>query len=220
VNSLARRLGSDVPWPWRATLGATVPFLLWAVTAAATRCDDPASCLQTIEERQRATQSLSARFVQTKRLSLMNEPLVSTGRFAFKQPDQMLWQIDDPRVTVRIDEQGIHLPGLAHGEQADLAPFSKVLREISGLFTGSWSSIQANFDVEVEPNEARVRVHLVPRSDEWRRLFRSMDLSFARPELMLQTIRLEEALGDSVEIVFSDVHRNDAVAAAAFEGAP
>jgi hypothetical protein len=63
-------------------------------------------------------------------------------------------------------------------------------------------------------------VHLIPRDGQLQRLFRSIDMSFAAPEWVAVTVHLEEALGDSIDIAFSDIHRNDAVASAAFNTAP
>ena len=207
---------STAPLGWSLVLAATV--VLGAVRcAAATVCDSTDACLQVIAATQGATRSLSARFRQTKYVSLLAEPLVSTGRFAFKQPDQILWQLDEPRVTVRIDRQGVHLPdvpGVAE-EAAALAPFSDVMRQLSGMFTGSLGTVQNHFTVQAHADEATIRVHLVPRDEQWQRMLRSLDVAFAIPDGVVKTMRLDEALGDHLEIEFSEIHRNDTVADAA-----
>lgn len=195
-----------------ATALAAHAASVWAV------CADTDACLRAVEDAQRSTQALSARFEQTKHLSLMAEPLVTRGQFAFKQPDQILWQIDEPKITVRIDRQGVHLPDLpkAESEVAELAPFSEMMRELSGMFTGSLAGVRGAFDVRAQGDAAAIRVHLVPRKAQWQQMFRSLELAFAGPDLVMKTIHLDEALGDSLDIVFSDVHRNDTVANAAF----
>jgi hypothetical protein len=188
--------------------------------AAGVACDRTDACLRAIEASQRATRTLVARFEQTKHLSLMAEPLVSHGRFALKAPDQVLWQLDDPRVTVRIDQHGVHMPGLpdAQADVASLAPFGEMMREMSGIFTGSLASVQQSFEVAATGDAAAIHVRLTPRRERWRRMFRSLELAFAMPDLVMQSIHVEEALGDSLDIVFSDVHRNDAAADAVFRG--
>ena len=193
-------------------------LLLPYAAAAGAVCDSTAACLRTIEESQRATRSLSAHVEQTKHLSLMSEPLVSRGRFAFQAPDQVLWQLDDPKVTVRIDQHGVHLPDLpnAEGEVAAMAQFGEMMRELSGMFTGSLSGVEKTFEVTATGDALAIHVHLTPRNEEWRRMFRSLELTFAMPDLVLHTIHIDEALGDSLDIVFSEVHRNDAAADAVF----
>ncbi len=210
---------SRVAWCWVLPMAALLP--LWR-TAARAQCGSTDACLHAVEASQQSTRALSARFEQTKHLSLLAKPLVSRGWFAFRQPDQILWRIEDPAITVRIDRQGVHLPDLpgAEAEVAAVAPFSSMLREISGVFTGSLATVRSSFDVRAEGDAAGIRVHLVPRSAQWQRMLRSIDLGFATPDLVMRTVRVEEALGDSLEIVFSDVHRNDAVAEAAFTAPP
>ena len=129
-----------------ATLAALLALL--AAPAWAT-CDSTDACLRAIEASQRATRALSARFEQTKHLSLLTEPLTTRGRFAFKAPDHILWQMDEPAFTMRIDRDGVHLPGLpqAQAELAAMAPFSAMLREISGVFTGTLNSVRTAFEV-------------------------------------------------------------------------
>jgi outer membrane lipoprotein-sorting protein len=196
------------------TLGALLVLLAAPVWAA---CDSTDACLQAIEASQRATRALSAQFEQTKHLSLLAEPLTTHGRFAFKAPDQILWQIEEPALSVRIDRDGVHLPDLpqAQAEIAAMAPFSAMLREISGVFVGSLNSVHNTFEVTARGDDAAIHVQLTPRSAQWQRMFRSLDLTFAMPDLVMNTIRIEETLGDRLEIVFSDIHRNDAIAEAA-----
>jgi outer membrane lipoprotein carrier protein LolA len=199
----------------RYLIALAVACAVGGPSAAAALCGTPEACRQAIEANQRTTRTLSARFIQTKHLSLLTEPLTSTGRFAMRPPGEVLWELDDPHVTVRIDSDGVHIPNLP-AERAEMAPFSAVFRELSGVFTGSWDRLEERFVMTVTPDATAVRIRLEPRSADWQRMFRSMELSFAQPELILTKVRLDERLGDSVEIAFSDVHRNDAVAAAAF----
>jgi len=200
--------------------GAALLLARAATTHAA--CDSTESCLRAIEDSQRATRTLSAHVEQTKHLSLLAEPLVSRGRFAFKAPDQVLWQLDDPKVTVRIDRQGVHLQDLpnADAEVAALAQFGEMMRDMSGMFTGSLSRVQKTFEVAATGDALAIHVRMTPRSDQWQRMFRSLELTFAMPDLVMHTIHIDETLGDSLDIVFSDMHRNDAVADAVFGASP
>jgi outer membrane lipoprotein-sorting protein len=190
--------------------------------AAAVPCAGTDACLSLIETSQRTTRALSARFEQTKHLSLLAEPLVTRGEFAFRQPDQVLWRVDEPPITVRIDRGGIHLPDLpgAKDEMAALAPFSAMMRQISGLFTGSLRDVRDTFEVTAAPDAGAIRVHLVPRSTQLQHMFRSIDMLFVAPEWLVTTLHFEESLGDSLDITFSDIHRNDAVAHAALDATP
>ena len=198
-------------------LAVMIAVALLEAASASAECESTDACLRAIEASQRATRALAARFEQTKHLSLMSEPLVTRGRFAFKAPDEVLWQIDDPKITVRIDQHGVHLPDLpaADAEMASLGPFSEMMRELSGVFRGALGTVQQRFYVTAVGEPGGIRVHLVPRNPQWQRMFRAIDLTFATPDLVMQAIHIDESLGDNLDIVFSDVHRNDSVADAA-----
>ncbi len=191
-------------------------------SAAAAPCAGTDACLQVIDASQHSTRTLSARFEQTKHLSLLAEPLVTSGEFAFRHPDQFMWRVTEPPFTVRIDREGIHLPDHAGAkdELAALAPFSAMMRQLSGLFTGSLTAVRDTFEVTAAPDGDGVRVHLVPRESQLQHMFRSIDMSFVPPQWVVTTIHFEEALGDSLDIAFSDIHRNDVTANAALDATP
>lgn len=191
-------------------------------SAAAVSCAGTDACLQVIEASQHGTRALSARFEQTKHLSLLAEPLVTRGQFAFRHPDQFVWHVDEPPITVRIDRDGIHLPDHpgAKDEMASLAPFSAMMRQLSGLFTGSLTAVRDTFEVTAAPDGDGIRVHLVPRESQLQHMFRSIDMSFVPPQWVVTRIHFEEALGDSLDIAFSDIHRNDDTASAALDATP
>jgi outer membrane lipoprotein-sorting protein len=205
---------------WMAVALVAVCGVCGAGTAVP--CVGTEACLSLLETSQRTTRALSARFEQTKHVSLLAEPLVTRGAFAFRQPDQVMWRVDEPPITVRIDRDGIHLPDLpdAKDEMAALAPFSAMMRQLSGLFSGSLRNVRDTFDVTAAPDAGAIRVHLVPRPAPLQHLFSSIEMSFVAPEWVVTSLHFEEALGDSLDIRFSDIHRNDAVANAAFDAAP
>lgn len=182
---------------------------------AASLCGDTASCLQAIEAGQRSMQVLSARFRQTKYVSLLNEPIVTEGRFALRPPDSVLWQVGDPPLTIRMDKSGVELPEAVKREAGDGArQLSAALQRVAGLLSGSVQSLRGPFDVEARPDGDAVVVHLAPRDAGVRDLFSSVDMVFAAPHFHVASVKLEEALGDRLEISFFDVHIDDADAAA------
>ena len=64
------------------------------------------------------------------------------------------------------------------------------------------------FDVDARGDEQSIRVHLVPRRDEVRRVFRTLDLEFARPPRFISRLSLADAVGDRVDIAFENVQLN------------
>jgi outer membrane lipoprotein-sorting protein len=87
-------------------------LVLLAAVPARAACDSTDSCLRAIEAAQADARTVSARFTQTKHLSLLDEPLVSSGRFMFRRPDRIRLDIESPRpATIVITGREISIPG-------------------------------------------------------------------------------------------------------------
>jgi len=182
-------------------------------------CQSTPECLREVQAAQQGTDTVSARFVQTKSLSLLAQPLVSRGRFLFKRPDHVVWQVEEPQAaTVVIDGQGIHIPGLSARDRQALAmvPARALTSQLGAIFSGTTAGLEGEFDVTARDDGGAVLVHLVPRRPETGQLFRTIDLRFPRPLRFVQTITLEDAVGDRVEVGFEDVRVNVEVPDSAF----
>lgn len=189
-------------------------LLVLLATPAYAACDSTESCLQVIDAAQGNTQTLRARFIQTKHLALLDEPLVSTGRFVFKRPDRMRLEIESPRpATIVINGRQVSIPGLSEGDQKQLAmtPMTAMFTELGAMFGGSAAALQQHFQVSAKPVDGAIEVTLVPTLPDWQRLFRTIALRFAGPDLVVTQMRLDDAMGDHLEIAMSDVQRNQEI---------
>jgi outer membrane lipoprotein-sorting protein len=194
-------------------------LILIAARAGAT-CDSTESCLRAIDAAQQQTQSVSARFTQTKHLALLDQPLVSTGRFAFQRPDRMRLEIETPRAAVIvINGRQISIPGLSAADQQQLAltPMTAMFTELGAMFGGSAGALQQHFEVSATPAGDAIEVTLRPTVPEWQRLFRTIALRFAGPDLLISSMQLDDALGDQLEIAMSDVQRNQNIPSTLFD---
>lgn len=190
---------------------ALVAALLAGSAAATAVCDSTPSCLTRIEAAQADTRTVSARFTQTKHLSLLDEPLVSTGRFTFKRPDRVRLDVETPRqATVLVNGRDISIPGMTESDkkQLGMTPMAQLFTELGAMFGGSPAALQKHFDVVAQGTDAGITVTLTPKLADWQRLFRRIQLRFAEPELTLAAMELDDPLGDRLEIVMSDVQRN------------
>jgi len=192
-----------------------IPLLLLALaTPAGAACDSTESCLRAVDAAQQQTHTVSARFTQTKHLALLDEPLVSTGRFVFKRPDRMRLEIETPRAAIIvINGRQVSIPGLSPSDQQQLAltPMTAMFTELGAMFAGSTSGLHKSFEVSAAPADGAIEVTLSPTVPDWQRLFRTIALRFAGPDLVISSMRLDDALGDRLDIAMSDVRRNQDV---------
>jgi outer membrane lipoprotein-sorting protein len=199
-------------------LGVLAPLAVCAAAGAA--CTSTADCLRVIEQAQRDTRTVTAAFTQVKHVSLLDEPIVSSGRFVFKRPDRVRLQIEKPHpATVIINGHDIHIPNLPERERQALAmaPVEAMFTQLGAMFTGSMQTLQAGFEVTAHDTGASIEVTLLPRQASVQQMFREIDLGFSGAELFATQIRLADALGDSLEITLHDVQRNVEVPDSAFD---
>jgi outer membrane lipoprotein-sorting protein len=203
------------PWIVGAALASA------AVASAA--CDSTDACLKAIEAAQAETRTISARFTQTKHLSLLDEPLVATGRFLFERPDRMRLDIESPRpATILINGRDIRIPGMSESDQQQLAitPMAAMFTELGAMFSGSATVLRQHFDLVAKPADGAIEVTLTPTVPDWQKLFRTIQLRFAEPDLVIDSMQFDDALGDRLDIAMSDVHRNQDLPDDEFESRP
>jgi outer membrane lipoprotein-sorting protein len=199
-------------------VGAVVPLLAGAHAMA--RCSSTATCLQAIEQAQKETRTLAAAFVQVKHLNLLEEPLVSSGRFVFKRPDRMLLKIEQPQpASVVINGQDVQIPNLPARERQALGnlPIASTFTKLGAIFTGSMQELQGNFEVAAFEEDGTIHVRLVPRRSAGQAMFQTIEIVFSGADLTARQIQLQDVLGDTVQITLRDVQRNIEVPDSTFE---
>jgi outer membrane lipoprotein-sorting protein len=196
--------------------------LTLAQARAARRCTSTEACLRVIQQAQPDMRTMTAAFVQVKHVGLLDEPLVSSGRFVFKRPDNILLKMEQPQLlSVTITGREVHIPNLPERERRGLgmAPMASMFTQLNVVFTGSMQALEQGFEVAAVEDDAAIQVTLVPRQESWKRMFRSIQLRFAGPQLLVHNIRLDDALGDNLEITLSDVHYNVDIPDTTFDAA-
>lgn len=192
-------------------LPVALALLSAAIAAGVPPCGSTRECLAAIEAAQSGTRTISARFVQVKHVSLLDEPLTSRGRFFFRRPDRIRLEIEEPvRTAIVIDGAEIHIPDLPESERKamSMAPMAAMFTQLGALFTGSTAALEDGFEVKATGAGDGIDVVLLPRLESWRRLFRRIELRFAGAPLMTREVRLEDAFGDRLEVKMEDVERN------------
>jgi len=207
----------------RSRARAAIAFgvvLLASPSRASAQCTSTETCLRAIEAAQQQTHTITADFVQVKHVSLLDEPLVSSGRFVFKRPDRIRLQIEQPQpAIVIINGSDVQIPNLPERDRQALAmaPTTALFTQLGAIFTGSTHALQDGFDVTATQDGAAIQVKLVPRLASWQRMFRTIEIRFAGADLMAEAIRLEDGFGDRLDITLRNVQRNTDVPDALFE---
>ncbi|MDX2171156.1 MAG: outer membrane lipoprotein carrier protein LolA [Deltaproteobacteria bacterium] len=207
---IARRSSLVAPLSLIAHCSSLIALLFLAGVAHAA-CDSTPSCLQALEAAQTSLRTIDAHFTQTKTVSLLTEPIVSTGRFRFKRPDKVRLDIQTPQLaTVLIDGRTVSLPGIDAEQMKDMSatPMIDLFTELGALLGGQVNQAMTHFQVHAQADGDGIAVTLTPTLPAWQRLYKRIDMTFGGHPLAIRTMRLDDALGDRLEIAMRDVQRN------------
>ena len=194
-------------------LSILICFVLLSVTLQAQE-RDATSVAQDIVARFNAVQTLASNFVQEKHMTLLSEPVISRGKFAFsKEPAQIRWEYTEPF------QNGFLLSG------------GKTFRLEKGIKTPVKNTLARNiasqmmmwltFDLEqlsktYEINYFEGGVVLTPKEKITALEKITAWFSPENPQA-LEKIRLEEPGGDFTQLVFENPQINQPLAKDTFQ---
>lgn len=143
----------------------------------------------------------------------------SAGKFALQRPGKFRWQIDKPSSQLLVADGSqiwfydVDLQQVTQQAQTHLSTNTP-----AALLSGDTASILQAFDVHLlnKPNKTGIWYVLTPRTKE--NLFRSVQLNFI--DNVLQGMIIKDNLGQSTNIVFSQVQVNTNLANNLFQFKP
>ena len=158
-------------------------------------------------------QTLSGEFTQEKHLEILENAPVSRGRFYYRSPDCLRWEIYEPTVTgfVVNGEKGKRWKGQSGAMQSFDLKKEPVIQIISGqVFAwarADFQRLEAGYDIIVlEENPATLK--LIPRSGTEKKYLDHIRLIFSSTEDYVSIIEIHETGGDYTQINFMDMTIN------------
>jgi outer membrane lipoprotein-sorting protein len=206
-------------WWLAALLVAWIHFVL---PVFAQPDGDPALLLEQIARNLSGVQSVFARFVQERHLSLFEEPLRSEGYLCFQKPGRIRWEITQPYQSILVSDG----KGVAQFEQvgdqwkklelglADAV--QNVVSQIGAIMEGRYAARQREYTVSAASTAAGPVVTLTPQQPAMRRMMQAIEVHLA-PDFRTRQVVLREVGGDYTEIRFSDQAANPTLPAATFD---
>lgn len=149
-----------------------------------------------------------AEFVQSKQMSALKRPLITSGRLVFSRRHGVLWQIEQPyRMSYVLGEERI-IEIAADGTRRErglrdvpgLAQVGRVFRAMLGANTGVLREL---FEVSVWGDPDKWDIELKPRQVQLTQFLSGLQLSGGR---FVENIRLSEPSGDTTQIRFRNMY--------------
>jgi len=161
-------------------------------------------------------QTLSGEFTQEKRLEMLESPAVSYGRFFYKSPESMRWEVYEP-VALGFSVKGDRgkrwkgESGAAQSFDIRREPVVRIISDQVFAWAGAnFDRLEAGYDITLEQVDPVV-LRLVPLSATEKKYLAFITLIFSVTEDYVSAIEIHEAGGDRTLINFNDVKVNEPI---------
>jgi outer membrane lipoprotein-sorting protein len=175
-----------------------------------------ARILKSVEEAAARTTTISAAFTQEKEMSIMDERILSSGRFSFKKERLLRWEYMQPySYIVVINNDRIAIRDETRTSQFDTRNnkvFAEVNKIIVGSIRGTLLQDQQNFRITYEDGNSSWIVKLVPLSPGLKGTLSRITLWLDKKDHSVSKLEMAENNGDKTTITFSGKRFNEPVA--------
>lgn len=194
-----------------------------AIPAAAAPARDANSLdevIKRVQEQQKKTTSLEADFKQEKTLALLAKPEVSTGRFVYAKPNNVLWQYDAPRRVEMLITNGTmttYYPELRKAETIEVKRYQDRIFKYLGA-SGAIDELAAyfNFTFSNRADLPQFVLDLDPKSKSIAKRVRHIKIFIDKKSYLTTKFEYTEGDGDITRYEFTNVKVNAPVAQSRF----
>ncbi|GAB1410788.1 hypothetical protein MASR1M90_19420 [Desulfovibrionales bacterium] len=194
-------------------------FLMFFVQHDYAAAQTPEQTLAELRQQAASINSIQSLFTQTTRIPLFQDPVHSKGRFLFRRPDALLWEITAPITEgfAFMGDRGMRWeagkPRTTFAAATD--PVATIIaRQLLVWLTLDMVTIEKEYTITVTANSPRTLL-LEPKKNDIRCVIRSLTLLFS-PQGVAKQVTLEEANGGTTLIQFTDTQVNITLPDAAF----
>jgi outer membrane lipoprotein-sorting protein len=171
--------------------------------------------IKKIQDQQKKTQTLQADFRQEKELALLAKPEVSTGRFVFSKPSNVLWTYDAPKRVHMVIASGVmttYYPDLGKAERVDVKRFEDRIFKYMGA-SGAIDELARYFDFTFTDSAAKpvYVLDLTPKNRAVSKRVQRIKLWIDKKTYLTTKVEYVEGDGDITRYEFSNVRINETV---------
>jgi outer membrane lipoprotein-sorting protein len=178
------------------------------------------SVIRKVQDQQKKTLTLQADFRQEKVLALLSRPEVSSGRFAFSKPNNVLWSYDSPRRVEMLIANGTMttwFPDLNKAERIDVRRFEDRIFKYMGA-SGTIDELGRYFDFTFTDTSTSPFwvLDLKPKTRVMARRVRGIRIWIEKETYVTSKFEYVEGDGDITRYEFTHIRINQPIAQARF----
>jgi len=157
--------------------------------------------------------TLTARFTETTTSSLLTRPLIARGRVAVERPSRVVLRYTDPdarTVLIDGDKMTVVWPSRSLRQTTDIGTTQKRIQKY--FVNGTAADLRREFQIDNHPGGGErpnaYVVAMVPKRKQIHDTLTRLDLWVDRTSLLLDTMKMTFANGDTKTMTFDDVVKN------------
>ncbi|HEV7425170.1 MAG TPA: outer membrane lipoprotein carrier protein LolA [Thermoanaerobaculia bacterium] len=191
---------------------AAAALTLPAAAARAPKADSLDDVINKVQAAQAKTNTLQANFRQEKTLALMAKPEVSTGRFIYSKPNNVLWTYDAPKRVTMLIANGMlttYYPDLNKAERIEVKRYQDRIFKYMGA-SGAIEELGAwfNFTFTNTADKPYYTLDLDPKSKTIAKRVRHIRIFIDRTSYLTTQFEYTEGDGDKTRYEFTNVKVN------------
>jgi outer membrane lipoprotein-sorting protein len=163
-----------------------------------------------------AVQTLSSDFSQERHLSMLKEPLVSTGRFAYEKPDRLYWETLKPEpmgFVVQGDKakRWSGDPGKAETLEVNQEFMIRaIVEQVFAWARADFAWLEKRYRISVR-EESPFLLKLIPLSFQEKKFLAYITITFSEDWTYVRLVELREKGGDFMRLRFMNTLLNPAL---------
>lgn len=196
--------------------------LLFFAAPAYAAVEELAPLLTELQLAAAETETLSSPFVQEKYLDIFSEKLLSQGRFVYRKPDQLRWELLTPVASgfVLRGDQGERWNSLSQKQESFSVKSDPVMGMIAQQLL-AWARVdldwlQSRYRLELQ-SETPVVLHLYPLDAGEAEFIDHLLIQFSTDHSHVVAVQMIEQGGDRTTISFTAVEINSDISDALFQ---
>jgi len=163
--------------------------------------------------------SIRSDFTQQKHISVLEEDIISKGKFIFRRPNTLKWSYTTPiNYEVALLDGKFKINNDGKTSEFDINSnkmFAEINNMIVSMVNGSILTSE-QFGVELFESSKQYKAILIPKNKDFKRFISEIHIFFEKSDMMVSKIRMVEASGDFTLISFSNRKKNTSIADSEF----
>ena len=153
--------------------------------------------------------SLQLNFVQTKKVSILKDPVKSQGKMYYQSPMMLRWEYTQPKQPAFVmNNTKVALVAENGTKTTPNRGFQEMNTMVMKIMNGDELANGKNFTVTCYANSNNYWLKMVPVNKRLKQMFSSFNIMVDKKTKMAKLIKIEEVSGDVTMLEFSNVITN------------